>query len=340
MDSASMTAMAKAIADEGLRVARFEFDYMAARRTDGRRVPPPRAEKLNPQYIAVVDALAAKGRLIIGGKSMGGRVASMLADELHAEGRVAGLLCLGYPFHPPGRPDQLRTRHLETLRTPALIAQGTRDPFGTREEVSAYRLSPTIEVAWFEDGDHDAGSRRHRQAGRAGRGEPVRHQVTGEDPDAVATHLGDRAVGVAIIHEPLSVRRETGGRRVLRTAHDPQHAVGGWVLGPHVQKHLAVAERVELGLPLGARRVRRDGLENPGFLVEQDARVVGGGTLGGGHLTLGSWREPGRRRSVLGVFAGMWVCSMWRTPAPGERAASSGRTKSLRSGKLVYSGGM
>ena len=72
---------------------------------------------------------------------MGGRVASMVADELHAAGRVAGLLCLGYPFHPPGRPEQLRTAHLARLATPALICQGTRDPFGTREEVAGYALS-------------------------------------------------------------------------------------------------------------------------------------------------------------------------------------------------------
>ena len=64
----------------------------------------PRAESVMPEYVAAVDALAAPGRLVIGGKSMGGRVASMVADGLHAQGKVAGLLCLGYPFHPPGKP--------------------------------------------------------------------------------------------------------------------------------------------------------------------------------------------------------------------------------------------
>ena len=91
---------------------------------------------------------------------MGGRVASMVADELHAAGQVAGLLCLGYPFHPPGRPEQLRTAHLERLATPALICQGTRDPFGTREEVAGYALSPAIEILWLEDGDHDLRPRK------------------------------------------------------------------------------------------------------------------------------------------------------------------------------------
>lgn len=160
MDSASMAAAAKALAGAGFRVARFEFDYMAARRTGTARTPPPRAEKLNPQYIAAVDALGAAGPLIIGGKSMGGRVASMVADELFAQGRIRGLLCLGYPFHPPGKPGQLRTGHLAELKTPALIVQGTRDEFGTREEVPAYGLSPEIDILWLEDGDHDLKPRK------------------------------------------------------------------------------------------------------------------------------------------------------------------------------------
>lgn len=160
MDSPSMAVAAEALGSAGFRVARFEFDYMAARRTQGRRLPPPRAEKLNPQYIAAVDALAAKGRLIIGGKSMGGRVASMVADELFMSGRIHGLLCLGYPFHPPGKPEQLRTGHLADLKTPTLIAQGTRDEFGTRDEVAAYTLSPRVELLWLEDGDHDLKPRK------------------------------------------------------------------------------------------------------------------------------------------------------------------------------------
>jgi predicted alpha/beta-hydrolase family hydrolase len=160
MDSAAMTANAEALAEAGFRVARFEFAYMASRRTAAGSKPPPKAEKLMPEYVAAIEALGAKGPLIIGGKSMGGRVASMIADELHAAGRIAGLLCLGYPFHPPGRPDQLRTGHLLGMKTPALIAQGTRDPFGTREDVSAYTLSKAIEILWLEDGDHDLKPRK------------------------------------------------------------------------------------------------------------------------------------------------------------------------------------
>ncbi|WP_432283529.1 alpha/beta family hydrolase [Aminobacter sp. BA135] len=160
MDSASMTAAANALAKVGIRVARFEFGYMAARRSDGARKPPPRAETLNPEYKAAVDQLAAKGPLVIGGKSMGGRVASMVADELFASGKIVGLLCLGYPFHPPAKPAQLRTKHLAALKTPTLIVQGTRDEFGTAEEVPGYELSDRIELLWLEDGDHDLKPRK------------------------------------------------------------------------------------------------------------------------------------------------------------------------------------
>jgi predicted alpha/beta-hydrolase family hydrolase len=155
MDSPAMTAAAKTLAASGFRVARFEFAYMARRRSSAGRKPPPRAETLCPEYFAAIDALGAKRPLIIGGKSMGGRIASMIADDLHAAGRIMGLLCLGYPFHPIGNPEQLRTAHLAKMKTPALIAQGTRDPFGTREEVSTYALSKSIEILWLEDGDHD-----------------------------------------------------------------------------------------------------------------------------------------------------------------------------------------
>src|SRR5947208_6361573 len=88
MDSQSMSATARALADVGFRVARFEFAYMASRRTSAGRKPTPRAESVNPEYITAVEELSVKGPLIIGGKSMGGRVASMVADELHAAGKI------------------------------------------------------------------------------------------------------------------------------------------------------------------------------------------------------------------------------------------------------------
>lgn len=160
MDSASMTTTAKVLAANGFRIVRFEFGYMSARRS-GERKPPPKAESVMPEYIAAIDDLGpTNGPLIIGGKSMGGRVASMVVDQLYAARRIAGLLCLGYPFHPPGRPTQLRTKHLLDLRTPTLICQGTRDEFGDRYEVGEYGLSDAIEVFWLEDGDHDLKPRK------------------------------------------------------------------------------------------------------------------------------------------------------------------------------------
>ncbi|SFA78440.1 hypothetical protein SAMN03159496_00337 [Rhizobium sp. NFR07] len=159
MDSAAMSASAAVLAAEGLRVVRFEFDYMATRRSGGRK-PPPKAELLMPQYEQAVSSAPISGKLIIGGKSMGGRVASMVADRFHDAGKLSGLLCLGYPFHPPDKPQQLRTAHLKNLKTPTLIVQGTRDPFGTREQVPAYDLSPSIEIHWLEDGDHDLKPRK------------------------------------------------------------------------------------------------------------------------------------------------------------------------------------
>ena len=79
---------------------------------------------------------------------------------MHAAGDVAGLVCLGYPFHPLGKPEQLRTAHLGSLHTPTLICQGTRDAFGTRDEVAGYTLSESIELEWLEDGDHDLRPRK------------------------------------------------------------------------------------------------------------------------------------------------------------------------------------
>ncbi len=159
MDSPAMTVATKALVAEGLRVARFEFGYMAARRT-GERRPPPKAETVMSEYATAIEDLKAKGKLIIGGKSMGGRVASMLADEMFAASKIAGLVCLGYPFHPMGKPTQLRTKHLEKLKCPALIVQGTRDIMGARDEVAGYKLSKSIEILWLEDGDHDLKPRK------------------------------------------------------------------------------------------------------------------------------------------------------------------------------------
>lgn len=163
MSTPFMTAIAGLIAAGGISVHRFELAYMAARRETGKRRPPPKAETLAGEYLAAVAAakalLTPRARLLIGGKSMGGRIASLVADQLYADSSVAGLVVLGYPFHPPGKPETLRTAHLAALVCPALIVQGERDPFGSRAEVESYRLSPSIGLHWAADGDHDLGPR-------------------------------------------------------------------------------------------------------------------------------------------------------------------------------------
>ncbi len=150
MDSPFMERFASGLAARGLRVVRFEFPYMHRRRIEGRRRPPDRLPVLQETWLEVIERLGERHRLTIGGKSMGGRIASTIADE----SEVAGLVCLGYPFHPPDKPERLRTAHLEDLRTPTLIVQGERDRLGRREEVASYRLAPGVRVEFLTDGDH------------------------------------------------------------------------------------------------------------------------------------------------------------------------------------------
>ncbi len=150
MDSPFMETIAVGVATAGIRVARFEFPYMRRRRETGQGGAPNPGPALMQSWRDTIEKLGGGKRLVIGGKSLGGRIASMIADETG----VRGLVCLGYPFHPPGKPEQTRTRHLEQLRTPALILQGTRDTFGQPEEVSKYKLSRAIRIEWLEDGDH------------------------------------------------------------------------------------------------------------------------------------------------------------------------------------------
>lgn len=141
-----LAAMAAGLASRGIGVARFDFPYMAARR--GR---PDSPAVLAATWTAVVEALGGGDRVVLAGKSLGGRIASTIVDRVGAR----GLVCLGYPFHPPGAmATPTRIAHLATLTTPALIVQGSRDPFGNREEVATYPLSASIRMLWLEDGDH------------------------------------------------------------------------------------------------------------------------------------------------------------------------------------------
>ena len=127
MDSPFMEVMATRVAAAGWRVARFEFPYMARRREDGKRRPPDRESVLLQTWVTVIDALGAE-HLVVGGKSLGGRMASMVADEA----QVRGLVCLGYPFHPPGRPERTRTAHLETAANADADCAGRARPLWGR----------------------------------------------------------------------------------------------------------------------------------------------------------------------------------------------------------------
>tara|TARA_Y100001951_G_scaffold49450_1_gene39006 strand:+ start:1031 stop:1708 length:678 start_codon:yes stop_codon:yes gene_type:complete len=153
MDSPFMQRMAQGLAARGVRVVRFEFAYMAQRRVDGRKRPPNPQAQLLQQWRDVHAQVRQRvaGPLAIGGKSMGGRMASLLADELGA----AALVCLGYPFYAAGKPEKPRVAHLAELRTPTLIVQGERDALGNREAVAAYALSSAIDLHWLVAADHD-----------------------------------------------------------------------------------------------------------------------------------------------------------------------------------------
>lgn len=163
MTSPFMEEISALLGGRGLAVSRFEFGYMAARRSGGPRRPPPKVDLLVLEFLSAVALAAAMvppgGRLVAGGKSMGGRIASMAAGPLFEARQIGGLVCLGYPFHPPGKPDSLRTAHLEDMRCPALVVQGERDPFGNRDDVLALRLPATLQLHWAHDGDHDLGPR-------------------------------------------------------------------------------------------------------------------------------------------------------------------------------------
>jgi predicted alpha/beta-hydrolase family hydrolase len=150
MDSPFMNTIAEGLAIHGIKTIRFEFPYMQKARETGRRRPPNAGAVLQSHWVKVIEETGEANKLVIGGKSMGGRIASQIADQAE----VKGLICLGYPFHAPGKADNRRTEHLKQLRTRALILQGSRDPFGKRDEVVDYELSPRISVKYVEDGDH------------------------------------------------------------------------------------------------------------------------------------------------------------------------------------------
>jgi uncharacterized protein len=150
MKSTFMAETARALAERSFRVVRFDFPYMQKAARGGRGGRPDSPAVLEETWLKVIEQAGPAGQLVIGGKSMGGRIASMVADRA----KVKGLVCLGYPFHPAGAPLSLRVAHMKGLATPTLIVQGDRDTLGSREEIAGYALSGAIRIVYLADGDH------------------------------------------------------------------------------------------------------------------------------------------------------------------------------------------
>lgn len=157
MNSAFMQQMAQRLAELDLYVVRFDFPYMQKREQDGKKRPPDRAPKLLQAYQEVIQEFDRP--CVVAGKSMGGRMATLLAAE-QDQPLIKGCAALGYPFHPLGKPDNLRTEHLQALSCPTLILQGTRDKMGNQEEVGGYSLADELMIQWLPDGDHDLKPRK------------------------------------------------------------------------------------------------------------------------------------------------------------------------------------
>jgi predicted alpha/beta-hydrolase family hydrolase len=156
MNAATLTTVADALADAKVPSLRFNFPYRAA----GRRAPD-RPVVLETAVRAAVDELARRAKLppdrfVVGGRSMGGRICSMVAADADAGEAPLGLVLLGYPLHPPGRGTQLRVDHFARLRMPALFVSGTRDAFGAPAELQreTKKLKGPVSFHWVETGDH------------------------------------------------------------------------------------------------------------------------------------------------------------------------------------------
>jgi len=149
-----IVSFASGLAARGIDTVTFNFSYME----QGRRIPDPNG-RLEASYRAVIEAVRERIKstgagLAIGGKSMGGRIASQVAATGLSE--LAGLVFLGYPLHPPGRPDRLRAKHLSEIKAPMLFVQGSRDAFGTPDELRPIvtSLEPPAGLYVVEGGDH------------------------------------------------------------------------------------------------------------------------------------------------------------------------------------------
>ena len=153
MEHAFLAELSRLLAGPDIEVVRFNFPYMSKRALDGKRRPPDRQPVLLDHWREMVREFAHP-RLFLAGKSMGGRMAAEISDEIYCEMNAAGLLILGYPFHPPARPDRWRGEVLKQIKTPTLLLQGERDTFGSRVELADFPFSSAVSVHWLTDGDH------------------------------------------------------------------------------------------------------------------------------------------------------------------------------------------
>lgn len=160
MDSPFLVRLTEALVAEGLSVARYEFGYMAARRTGAGKKPPPKAERLVEETRAALDTLLARttGPVLLAGKSMGGRVSVMAAGG-DLDPRVKAVAVFGYPFHAPGRPEAIRREPLDRSRLPVLVMQGERDEFGPHALAAGLGLGDHVRLEPVPDGNHDFGPR-------------------------------------------------------------------------------------------------------------------------------------------------------------------------------------
>lgn len=150
-----MENVALGLAERGIRVVRFEFPYMQQKRETGKRRPPDRQPVLLDHFRQVLDELQTEN-VVIGGKSMGGRMATLIATEM----TVPGVAVFGYPFHALGKPEKVRIDHFCEVKVPVLICQGERDAMGSMADVVQYRLPEQVIFEWYTDGDHDLKPRK------------------------------------------------------------------------------------------------------------------------------------------------------------------------------------
>jgi len=159
VESDFMKSILLKLNNAGLETLPFEFPYMKIMSQTGKRRPPDRMPKLIKAFHEELQHYQAKypnTKIIVGGKSMGGRVASLLSAQLEQDNKntISGCICLGFPFHPPKKLEKYRGAHLEKIKTFTLILQGDRDIMGCKEEVEKYKLADSISIKYITDGDH------------------------------------------------------------------------------------------------------------------------------------------------------------------------------------------